>query len=159
MHRIVSITASGRRWGSDFRSPEDSLKEVRRDIWRVLVDRLRVRSFMSIQEWEAFSKQIEEEAPPPITQDYVEGWASALMRELPQMHERATHEVFEWLRPKGWQTGKYKTNDLHGIGERMVIESCVESQWGAAGRYQLRDWVKQRFASLESVVRGISRRR
>jgi hypothetical protein len=115
------------RWDRvNFSEPESSIAEVRRDIWRSLIERLELRRFMSIAAWKELSDQVEKGDPPEVTTESVNAMAKQFHDALPNMLEQAVEEVFNWLRPP---RSEYKTNSEFEIGERVILNWLLEP-WG-----------------------------
>lgn len=134
--------------------PDDVLKELRRQVWSKLLERMQVRKAMSIQAWEDLNKQVDREDPPAITIENVEGLIEQMRDDIPSMLEAAVKEVFEYLRPRN---SRFKTNTEFEIGERVVLSYFVESSWqGWRVDYQREQWLialENVFALLDGRVR------
>jgi Domain of unknown function (DUF4942) len=105
-----------------FDEPDDHLIHLRRDVWRILVERMQVRRAMSIAAWEKLEKEINDGDPPAITAENLNSMVEQFREDIPAMLKAAIGEVFEWLRPRGC---RYKTNSQYEIGERVVLTGCV----------------------------------
>jgi len=131
--------------GTNWAEPEDHLRELRRQVWGLLVERMEIRKAMSIKAWDDLQKQISDEEPPPIDAVTVHGIIDQFRAEIPDMLQAAVAEVFEWLRPPSSQ---YKTNTEFEIGERVVLRWCVERSYGKWG---VNDRREQNLVALENV--------
>jgi hypothetical protein len=120
------------RWGKvNFDRIDESLEELRRQIWRQLVERLELRRFMSIRAWNTLDHQLREgKDVPEITHETVTAMGQQFQQQMGSMLEEAVQEVFEWLRPRG---SDYKTNSEFEIGPRVILSYVVERAWGGDG--------------------------
>ncbi len=135
---------------------ERIVTEMRRDVWRVLVDRMELRRLMSIKAWEELDRKIEREEPPQITEAIVEGMARGFAQSVPEMLEAAVKEVFEILRPPG---SRYRTNTEYEIGERVILERRLESGMWAGGKWHVDHRYSQELIALENVLEMLDGKR
>lgn len=102
------------------------MKEVKKSVWRVLVDRMELRRVMSIKRMAELDKQIDKgEGLPDITVQNLYAMIDSTLEQLPVLIEEAAREVFDWLRPGSY----YKTNQVFEIGRKVVISYAVELNW------------------------------
>lgn len=122
---------SGARFGNtghsrfDFADPSDQIVDLRRQIWRALVERLEVRRMMSV----ARAKKLDEwlaKVDEEITVDNVMGLFEVTARDLPDMLTEAVEEVYNWLRP--WNS-RHETNTQYEVGERVVLTGALDTWW------------------------------
>lgn len=126
--------------------PEPHLRELRRQVWRDLVERMEIRKLMSISAWDALEAQIRNEEPPPISVATVKGMIDQFQADVPDMLQAAVKEVFEWLRPPRSQ---YKTNSEYEIGERVILRHVVKRGW--RGEWGVEYDSEQKLLALENV--------
>ncbi len=153
-HTGVYFLTHHRNLGS-YSEPSDGLKELRRQVWRHLVDRLEVRRMMSV----AKAKQLDEwlsdrQKVEPITYETVMGLMRYYIENLPEMLTEAITEVYEFLRPTHT---KLKTNTQYELRSRVIMEHWVEAGWGAAA-YRPRSWARPRMVALENVFSALDGR-
>lgn len=139
----------GRRNDCEWDDPEPSIRELRREVWADLIERIKVRRVMSVQAWHDFEKQMEHDEPPAITVENVRGMVAHFRATAPEMLEAAVKEVFEWLRPR-WRMAEYKTNTELEIGERVILGFAVE-KW--CDRWHVCHHSQQHMMALENVFR------
>ena len=125
--------------------PEEHIRELRRQAWQALIERMEIRKYMSIAAWTTFQKQIDDGEPPPINVATIKGMIDQFQADIPDMLQVAVKEVFEWLRPTG---DRYKTNSQFEIGERVVLTWMVERSFG---RWRVRYDREQNLLALENV--------
>ena len=144
------LRTGGRRYdsGFNFADPTDAIRELRRDCWQTLVERTQIRRIMSIKAWDAFSKELADGEPPPITIETVSGMLAGLKADIPDMLKAAVDEVFNFLRP---HYDRFKTNTQLAIGERVVLEGYVETGYGRT--WCVRHCYQQNLLALENVFR------
>jgi hypothetical protein len=135
-------------------SPEGTahaLGELRRGVWRSLVQRAGIQRLMSVRAWEDLSKRLEKDAPAPVTAENVRGLLDQFRHDVPTMLEEAVREVFEWLRPPG---SCYVTNTEYEIGERVILSGIVSRGFGRSWNtgYGSRD---QHLVALENVLHAL----
>jgi hypothetical protein len=147
----IRVSATGNRGLCRFDEPDEAVDLVRREVWRTLIRRLDIQRLMAVTEWEAFTKSLEEKSPPPISEDYINGFMSRIMAGMAGMHERAVLEVFDWLRPRCEERRTHKANHVWHIGPRVVLTWQVEQAWHP-GRFRLRIGNDhQRLVAFENV--------
>ena len=110
----------------DFECPEEVAIQLRRKTWRTVVARLQMQKAMSVKAWTEFEKKLENEDPPPVTVELIEGMVRGYRQNLPDMLEESVREVFEWLRPR---SSEYKTNTEFEIGKRVILNWVVDIGW------------------------------
>lgn len=67
---------------------------------------------------------------------------------VPQLIDEAVREVFEWLRPGGWQA-RYKTNTQFEVGRRVIRANCVEVGWGT--NFRVSHYHEPNLTALDNV--------
>lgn len=149
--RYLHLKTKYDRGGFDWIGQLDEvITELRRDVWRTLIDRAQLRRFMSIKAWDDLTKQIDDEEPPQISIENLEAMVAQFRDEAPAMLKAAVEEVFNFLRPP---RSEYKTNTEFEIGERAVLNYYIEpgwSTWHIDYRHQ------QQLIALENVFRMVA---
>lgn len=131
---------------ADWSDPGETIVELRRVIWSVLIDRLEVRKMMSVAAWDALEKEIRQGEPPEITEETVAGMVAKFKHDVPSMLKAAVDEVFAFLRPRG---SEYKTNTEFEIGERAVLTGYVSRGYGRTWRVD--SYRQQHLVALDNV--------
>ncbi len=137
----------------NFVEVDGALAELRRDVWQGLVNRLELRSMMSIRAWEKLEKQIKEEEPPPIDRETVAQMAEGFRQQMPDMLKEAVEEVFDWLRPRN---DRYKTNSQFEVPETVCLSGCVEQAF--SGGVRPSHYYEQNLTALENVFGALDGR-
>lgn len=128
-------------WYSRHYGPDDAdrmITEVKKDVWRTLIDRMELRKIMCLEDIDKLDKQLETgEGMPEITLPNLIAMIEGSMNNIPQMIERLVKEVYNWLRPYGMPSDwTYKTNDKNTfqltskvIKERIVEHATYNQHW------------------------------
>ncbi len=108
----------------DYAKPEEAIDRLQREIWGVLTDRLELRKILSKARLNELDEQIKTgEGLPPLTYSNILAIVETNMNNAPQYLQEKVFEVYEWLRPGGWQRSKYKTNEKSyqaGVGRKVI---------------------------------------
>ena len=135
-----------------------TIDKMRRQAWRVIVQRLELRRVLSIKRWEQMDKALDHDEVPPITAETVENFVLRWTAEAPKLIEEAIVEVFDWLRPgEHTQRADYKTNQKNArleIGERIVLTYMAERGWHGNG-WRLNHNRAQHMTALENIFRAL----
>ena len=137
----------------DFAEPNDAICEVRRQVWRQLVDHLELQRIKSIRAWEELTTQLRDGEPPEINTETVSGMLRHLHSQIPDMLSEAVREVFEWLRPGAWRN-TYKTNKRYEIGPKVVLDHIVERHFQSATP-SVHYSVREKLIALERVFQAL----
>ncbi|MDE2020435.1 MAG: DUF4942 domain-containing protein [Patescibacteria group bacterium] len=108
---------------------EELLKELKKDAWRILVDRMELRRVLSIKRSEELNKQLETgDGLPDIEETQILAMLEGTFNSVGIYIEEAVKEVFDYLRPAH---SKYKTNSEFEIGNRVILGWVVERGYGS----------------------------
>ena len=113
----------------NFKHPEEVLREIKRNAWAALVDRMGIKSIMSVARAKELDEQLDEKYKgeiPEITFENVASTLKGMHDQIPVMAKEAVIEVFEFLRPP---RNRFKTNKPFEIGTRAVIPRIVHMGW------------------------------
>ena len=142
----------------DWSNAHDTIDRMRRQAWRVIVQRLELRRMLSIKRWEQMDKALDNDEVPAITAETVENFVLRWTAEAPKLIEEAIVEVFDWLRPgEHTQRADYKTNQKNArleIGERIVLTYMAERGWHGKG-WRLNHNRAQHMTALENIFRAL----
>src|SRR5256885_16798746 len=96
-------------------NPDELLKELKKDVWRVLIDRMELRRILSVKRNEELKRQIETGKDlPDIDEAQILAMLEGTLANTGAFIEEAVKEVFEFLRPRN---SRYKTNSEFEIGK------------------------------------------
>jgi hypothetical protein len=135
-----------------FERSAECLTEVRRSIWRTLVERLELRRIMSVSAWEELQRKLEREEPAPITSETLTQMAEHFRSRLPSMLTDAVAEVFEWLRPRRSQ---YKTNSELEVGRKVILSWVIERWDKFHTSWSVHYHSEQNLTALENVFSAL----
>lgn len=143
------------RTSINFEKPDDSIAELKREIWRLLVERLEIRRMMSMERTAKLDRQLEREELPEITVDNVVAFCRGIEEQLPSMIQEAVTEVFDWLRPRGSQ---YKTNTEFEIGKKVILTYVIEEPWALSSHFRVNHHYRKNLVALENVFSALDGR-
>lgn len=139
------------RWSE----PEYHLTGMRRELWRVLVERLEIRRFMSVKAWEELTKEIAKGECPDITEEAVSAMVAQFSDRASAMLEDAVCEVFNVLRPPN---SRYTRNSEYEVPRRVALTWILDS-WHAksfgASPLRPRYESEQTLTALENVFTSL----
>jgi len=111
--------------------PERLFKELKKDAWKSLLDRMEIRRLLSVKRCNELDKQLETgEGLPDIEVTLIMDMLGGLAGQLDGYMEEAVKEVFEFLRP---HNNDYKTNSQFEVGKRVILGYCIERNWSGGG--------------------------
>ena len=111
----------------NFEDPTDGIQYLRKQIWRVLVERLEVRRMMSLAKAKELSEWLDKESgDEDVTTENVLGFFRYYVENLGTMLEEQVGEVYEMLRPRH---DRFKTNSQYEIGSRVVLSYWIEKPY------------------------------
>jgi hypothetical protein len=138
--------------GVDYEKPQDTMKEVKKEVWRHLVQRMELRRILSIKRSEELDKQIETgEGLPDVTMEGLLGMIEGTLGRAGMFIEEAVREVFEWLRPHG---DHYKTNSQFEVGPKVVRSYAVRRSYSGPGFQVIYDR-QQNITALDNVFHAL----
>lgn len=124
----------------------DTLKNLKHDVWHLLLNLTGVRAFMSEARYRGIVQQIEDGCAPDITEENVTGWLMQIATSFDALLLESMTEVFEWLRPR--RSG-YKHNSEFEIPASVVLSGWVE--YSSFGSFDVSYHAAQRIQALDNV--------
>lgn len=106
----------------EFEKPEAHIHELRRQLWRALVERLEIRRMVSIKRADELDKWLDT-VKEPVTIETVMGLFRNYAESLPDMFAEAVEEVYNFLRPR---RSELITNSQYEVGEKVVLHGWIE---------------------------------
>lgn len=153
--RGIDFREEDHRSRLSYDDPKDGIAYLRKQIWRVLVDRLEVRRMMSIAKSKELSRWLEEESSKePITVESVLGFFRYYVQNLETMLEEAVAEVYEFLRPRH---DRYKTNSQYLVGRKVIVSGWV-GRWYRGTRTSVNHYYRDHYVALENVFLSLDGR-
>lgn len=146
----------------DFEHPEELIKELKRDAWKALVDKMGIRSAMSIKRAEELDAQLagkprnyneKVEPLPEISEANILAMMETTMKSIPQMIEEAVKEVFDWLRPSGYSRKEYKTNQKSEweLKDKLILTYCIERGYSHQKPFRVNYHRQKNITALDNV--------
>jgi hypothetical protein len=128
---------------------------MRRQLWRIMVEKLELRRFMSVKAWDDLCREIEKGECPEITSESVSAMVRQFSGRAPEMLKEAVEEVFSFLRPPG---SHYKRNSEFEVPRRIALTWIIDT-WHAktfASKFlRPRHEVEQNLTALENVFSSL----
>lgn len=140
---------------------EYTLKEMEKQAWRSIVDRLDIWRVMSETRAKELRKHIEDGTLPALAEETALQLAAAYVGNVDKLVDELTKEVFDWLRPRvddygrTYSGGKYVTNKREVIGPKVIREYFVSPGF-SRGKFHVRyGKCQQRLHTLENLFRAL----
>jgi hypothetical protein len=134
-----------------YEDPDELLKELKKDVWRVLIDRMELRRILSVKRNEELNRQIETgQDLPDIDEAQILAMLEATLTNTSTFIEEAVQEVFEYLRPRN---SRYKTNTEFEIGKRVILSWAIETKW--AGGFHVNSYREQMLRAVDNVFHAL----
>lgn len=105
----------------EFAKPEEHIHDLRRQLWRALVERLEIRRMVSIKRAEELDKWLDG-VTEPVTFETVFGLFRNYAESLPDMLAEAVEEVYNFLRPR---RSDLVTNSQYEVGEKVIVHGWI----------------------------------
>lgn len=152
--RAIRAMPPGTHRHARWADADETVKDMARQAWEVIVERAEVRRFLSVAKWNALAEQLRRGELPPITVESVADFVQGFCDAAPEMHAEAIVEVFEFLRPR---RSNLKTNTELEIGPKVILHRFVEQTWPGSPFHVRYDGGErsQKLVALENVLRGL----
>lgn len=150
-----SVRDRHNRGAINFDDPEPYIKQLEREVWRALVERLEVRRMCSIKRAAEIDRQLEREELPELTVENVAAWAKGIRDNLGSMLQEAVEEVFDWLRPRNH---RYKTNSEFEIGRKVILAWVIEDTNLWTKHFHVNHRYQAELVALENVFSALDGR-
>ena len=126
------------------------MKELKKDVWQVLIDRMELRRILSVKRNKELRRQIETgEDLPDIDEAQILAMLEGTLANTGAFIEEAVQEVFEYLRPRH---SHYKTNTEFEIGKRVIL-FALETKWG--GGFRVDHYREQHIRAIDNVFHAM----
>jgi len=112
----------------DERNVDEIKLRIRKNAWRVIINRLEVHKFMSIKDIEDLQENLQSKEIPEIELGIVMDIISGMIENIPEYIKRLVTEVYEILMP-GTRHTNYKTNIKNArraLGKKIILSYKVE---------------------------------
>lgn len=140
----------------DYEKPQDTLKEMERQVWANVVARLELRKIMSLKRTAEMDKQIESGVGlPPLTVENVLAVLESNLNNSSQYLEEKVLECYENLRPCGYRLDDYKTNQKSaaaGVGTKVILTYAVRRSYRSDKGFEVQyGGTQDRLRALDQV--------
>lgn len=141
----VEVTHGSNRRACD--TADELMGKLKKDAWRILVDRMELRRVLSIKRAAELDEQLESgNGLPEIDETQILAMMEGTLMKTPDYLAEAVKEVFNWLRPHS----SYKTNEKWKVGRKVVLKWCVTRAYGRVG-FRINYHREQNLTALENV--------
>lgn len=123
-------------------------KVIKRDAWRVVVERMELRRLLSIKRREELDKQLYEGELPELTEENVHALFESSAANVQTYLDEAVKEIYEFLRPHNSQ---HKTNTEYELEKRVILTWMVEKGYGRRGKYSVSYRREKYLTALDNV--------
>lgn len=156
-----TVACSSRNRTVQFDDPDEVMHAMKHAAWKALIDKMGIRSAMSIKRAQELDEQLEGrsnrygvkvEPLPEITESNILAMMEQTALNIPQMIEEATKEVFDWLRPHKWGL-EYKTNQKSEweLKDKIIQGWCVRKSYHQRGGFEVIYTSQQNLTALDNV--------
>jgi hypothetical protein len=116
------------------KAADATLKNIKKDAWRHIVERLELRRLLSIKRRDELDRQLEDAATlPELTEENILSMFQQSAENVNVYLEEAVKEIFDYLRPPG---SRYVTNTEFELGKRVILSYTVEKGYGGRGKFR-----------------------
>ena len=143
---------------ADYLDADHAIREMEKQAWRSIVDRLDIWRVMSEARAKELRKHIDEGTLPELTEETAMQLAASYIGNVDKLVDELAKEIFDWLRPRVDQFGreygygaKFKTNNREVIGKRIVRDYMVEPAYDGGYRMRYNGEGAQRLRTLENL--------
>ena len=124
------------------------LKNIKKDAWRHIVERLELRRLLSIRRRDELDRQLEDvEKLPDLTEENILSMFQQSAENVNVYLEEAVKEIFDYLRPPG---SRYVTNTEFELEKRVILSYAVEKGYGR-GKFRTSDHRDKYLTALDNV--------
>lgn len=153
--RGIDFREEDHRSRLSYDDPKDGIAYLRKQIWRVLVDRLEIGRMMSIKKAKELADWLDKESgQEAITVDSVIGFFRYYVQNLETMLEEAVVEVYDLLRPRH---DRFKTNSQFRVGKKVILSGWV-GRWYGGSRTSVNYHYRDHYVALENVFQSLDGR-
>lgn len=135
-----------------YAEPGDTMFEIKKNAWKLLVGKMGIRSAMSIKRAGELDKQLEDgKELPEISEENIMAMMETTLGQIVPMLEEAVKEVYDWLMPNsGWFKSKYKTNlkNERALGSKVILHAI---DYGYSGKFKVNYHRQQNVTALDNV--------
>lgn len=139
-----------------YAKPDNTMELLKRTAWRCLVNKMGVRSAMSIKRAGELEQQLSGQSQDPlpeITEANILAIIEQTFNTLPQMLEENVREVFDWLRPASAARLEYKTNQKSQwkLEQKLILGWMVQGAYSTANPFRPNYHKDRNLIALDNV--------
>ncbi|UYN89919.1 MAG: DUF4942 domain-containing protein [Anaerolineales bacterium] len=109
------------------------IDEIRRKVWRKIIDRVGARKMMSLHRIEQMERQLESGEVQEITVPNVLDFLATLGSSAGEIQKEVIRSAFELLMPPKWGELKTDAKNRHfGVQRKVVLHGAVSASWDKA---------------------------
>lgn len=141
--------------------PRRTLDRIHREAWRRLVDRMGVRSFMSVAAGKQLDEQLRTGELPDLTEEAIVTMTRGFEAQAEAMLTDAVQEAFEALRPRPSRGRVYRRNSELEVPRKVILPGVVEDGWygrrpkGRPATLRVRHHWQQTLVAIENVLHSL----
>lgn len=115
----------------NYKHPEELMDELKKDVWRSLVDRMELRRVLSVKRTAELETQLDTgEGLPEIDEVQILAMMEGTFNNVPQLIAEAVRETYEFLMPRrSSPSGTLKTNSQWQVGKRAIVYCLDCDKW------------------------------
>lgn len=133
-----------------FREPDRYIEDFQRDAWKLLVERMEIRRFLSRERQKELDKQLRNGEMLPLTFENIAGMMEAAHGSIGDYMQESIKEVHNYLRPR---YNTHKTNTQFDIGKKVILTYTVEQY--SFGKFWLRYQEGDYINAVEAVFKNL----
>ncbi len=138
----------------DFDDVQPSINKLERELWGIMVGRLEIGQFMSVEAHKKLGEQLDRGELPALTRENVRAMAEGFRQQLPDMLKESVEEVFRMLTPSPvWD--KFKTNNREIVGKRVILERTIDVSCFSFMGYRVYYHREDSLRALENVFSSL----
>lgn len=132
------------------RTIEDMRQSVQERFWSYTMDQTGLRMKMGKGARDRMDRMFRDHTTPPFTRENLLATLQGLAESVGDLVAEAVCESFNFLRPRHYWRGEYKTNRKDRVGEKVIVENamCSAWSWGLSRQDELND-VDKAFHALD----------
>jgi hypothetical protein len=111
----------------DKKAIDEIIGKMNVKVWEILINRMGIKSLMSIKRREEFEAQLQNGDVPEVTAEAILGLVLGLADRASEYATEAARETLAMLTPS---RSEYKTMSGFKVGKRVILPWTVERTWG-----------------------------
>lgn len=112
-------------------------KRIKKHVWEYLINITGVKKMLTVERNEELSKNLESGNMPDISVETIFDLLMTIQQNSGDIRQEAVMEAYKLLNPQGWSKREYKTNQIEGIGRKIILPWMVEQGYYGKGKYKV----------------------